>query len=454
MATSARLGLLALLGEGFFSRLSFGVVSFALPLYARDLGLSLAEVGVLIALASAINIFGKPLMGALADRHGWRRTLLAGIALRSVITLLFAACWLPWHLFGIRALHGVSQSMRGPAVNALLAEAGGKKAVASVFAWYSTARNVAASAGRAAAGVLLALSAGQFAPVFVAAFILSALPVFVVWRYVKEPAGRVRETPVAKSEPAAQALAETPQAAPPTPGLWSIVSLGALMSGTAEMLRGIFPILATEYAGLGTAETGFIYLASTLVTMAAGPVFGWLSDHVNRELVLLVRAAANILSSAIYLFAPGLAGVTVAKLTDDMGKAAFRPAWGAMMATASRHDTSTRARQMGVMSLGEDVGEMLGPLLAGVLLASGGIVALMGTRITLAAVTEGYTIFVTRRLNAAERAREQQALPAHPHEEPPARGDRPPHPHSEFALAAFEPSTAVIGAPPSGAARE
>lgn len=453
MTSGARLALLALLGEGFFSRLSFGLVSFALPLYARQLGLSLGEVGLLISLASAINVFGKPLMGTLADRYGWRRTLLASIALRSVISLLFAACWLPWHLFGIRAMHGVSQSMRGPAVNALLADAGGKKAVASVFAWYSTARNVAASAGRAIAGVLLALAAGQFAPIFVAAFILSALPLFVVSRYVKEPAGRKFEVPSLKPECEPKALEQAPR----RPGLWPIVSLGALMSGTAEMLRGIFPILATEYAGLGPAETGFIYLASTLVTMTAGPVFGWLSDHVSRELVLLVRAAANILSSAIYLFSPGLAGVTVAKLTDDMGKAAFRPAWGALMATASSHDSSNRARQMGMMGLGEDLGEMAGPLLAGVLLASGGIVALMGTRIALAAVTEVYTIVVTRHLHAAEQAAGREALPVQPHEEPPSRGNRPPHPHSGFTLAS-ETATSAAGmaAGPfaSGAARE
>jgi MFS family permease len=180
------------------------------------------------------------------------------------------------------------------------------------------------------------------------------------------------------------------------------------------MLHGLFPILATEYAGLGTAETGLIYLASTLVTMAAGPVFGWLSDHVSRELVLLVRAGANILSSAIYLVAPGLAGVTAARLTDDMGKAAFRPAWGAMMSSASSHDPQNRARRMGVMSLGEDAGDLIGPALAGFLWSTGGIGALMGVRIVLAALTEVYAIVVTRKLNAAENARAQLSTAPNP----------------------------------------
>jgi hypothetical protein len=42
--------LIALLAEGFLTRLSSGVIGFALPLFAyRKLGLSLAETGVLLA---------------------------------------------------------------------------------------------------------------------------------------------------------------------------------------------------------------------------------------------------------------------------------------------------------------------------------------------------------------------------------------------------------------------
>ena len=436
--TVPRLALLALLGEGFFSRLSFGVVSFVLPLYARQLGLSLTEIGLLISLNAGIAMLCKPLMGSLADRCGWRRSLLAGVGLRSVSTLLFVVSWMPWHLFGIRALLGLSQAARSPAINALLAECGGKKAAASVFAWYSTAKTVAASAGRALAGILLALTAGKFAPVFVIAFILSALPLLVVWLYVKEPEGRVRHAPIAEQAPAQVPAAQS------GPGLFSIVSLGAMMNGTAQMLHGLFPILATEYAGLGTAETGLIYLASTLVTLAAGPLFGWLSDHVSRELVLLVRSAANILSSAIYVVAPSLAGVTVARLTDDMGKAAFRPAWGAMMSSASSHDTRNRARRMGIMSLGEDIGDLLGPALAGFLWSTGGIGALMGVRIALAAITETYAIVVTRKLNAAEHARAGETEQPNPVAKAIAQNIRQNYSMTEISTAAPSASTDVV----------
>ena len=406
--TVPRAAVFALLGEGFFTRLSFGLLSLAVPLYARQLGLSLTQVGLLVSLNALIMIFGRPLMGHVAARFGLRRTLLAGMALRSLVTLLLMLCWLPWHLFGARAVHGLADSARKPAIDSLLAQAGGRKKAASVFAWYSTARAMAASIGRASAGLLLAASAGQFAPVFVAAFVLSAIPLLVVWKFVQEPP-TPEPQPVPEAQPAIDASAAAATPAQRRIGMLPIVSLGALMSGTAEMLRGLFPILATEYAGLTPAQTGMIYLASTLVTMGAGPVFGWLSDHVSRELVLLIRSASNILSSAIYLIAPSFIGVFAARITDDVGKAAFRPAWGAMMVQASSPDPRVRAREMGVMGMGEDIGELVGPVIAGMLLSGGGLVALMGTRIALAALTEAYAVFVARRLAAAEASTPEPA---------------------------------------------
>src|SRR2546430_11595559 len=80
--------LIAIVAEGLFSRLSFGLISFSLPLYARHLGLSLTEVGILAAMNSAVAVALKPLLGWAADRFGLKRTYLAAISLRSLVSLL------------------------------------------------------------------------------------------------------------------------------------------------------------------------------------------------------------------------------------------------------------------------------------------------------------------------------------------------------------------------------
>src|SRR5207253_5350887 len=135
--------LVAIVGEGLLSRLSFGLISFTLPLYARHLGLSLAEVGALAALNSAVAVGLKPLAGWAADRLGLKRIYLVPIPIRSLVSLLLGFATVPWELFAIRSAHGLSMSLRDPSANALIAEHGGEKSVASAFAWYQTARTVA-----------------------------------------------------------------------------------------------------------------------------------------------------------------------------------------------------------------------------------------------------------------------------------------------------------------------
>ncbi|TLY52410.1 MAG: MFS transporter, partial [Gammaproteobacteria bacterium] len=178
--------LMAIIAEGLLSRLSFGLINFSLPLYARHLGLSLTEVGVLAALSSAVALGFKPLVGWAADRFGLKRMYLVAISARSLVSLAFGFAITPWELFAIRGAHGISRSLRDPSANALLAEHGGEKSVASAFAWYQTAKTVAGSLSRALAGILLTITAANYTLVFLIAFGLSMLPLLAVARYVKE----------------------------------------------------------------------------------------------------------------------------------------------------------------------------------------------------------------------------------------------------------------------------
>ena len=396
---------MAIVAEGLLSRLSFGLISFSLPLYARHLGLSLSEVGVLAALNSAVAIALKPLFGSVADRFGLKRTYLTAISLRSLVSLAFGFAGAPWQLFAIRGVHGIAVSMRDPPANALIAEHGGEKSVASAYAWYQTAKTVAGSLSRAIAGILLTVTADNYALIFFVAFALSMLPLLVVNRYVSERSESHDRTDNRGSSSALEAELQSAESSAPAPiqatrgrpKVLPFVGLGFLIASTAEMLNGLFPVLATEYAGLSKAQAGVIYTVSTLAIIVSGPLFGWLSDNVSRKLVLTVRAAANTCSSILYLVAPTFAGIAAAKIVDDVGKAAFRPAWGALMAEVSSYDKANRARTMGWMSMGEDAGAALAPIVAGLLWSTWGIGAMMGVRVALAMATEVYVVLVTRR---------------------------------------------------------
>jgi len=372
--------------EGFLSRLSFGLVSLGLPLYALHLGMGVTAIGVLVSLNVIVQLATKPFLGRLADRIGHRRALALAIALRSLVPLLLVLATAPWQLYAIRVGYGLAQALRDPPLNAVIADSGGTRRVAAAFAWYHTAKNVAAALGRAAAGVLLALTGGGYGTIFLLAFGLSTLPLVVVLAWV--PA-----TPATPTGPAPGT-----GSGPGTLGrTLPLTGLGFMFGLTAGMLN-LFPVIATTYYHLGPAQIGLILLGATVVVLVAGPLFGWVADHVSRSLVLLVRAAANVASSLVFLAFRSLGGVATARLIDDAGKAAFRPAWGSVMAEVARREPTRRAQAMAVIEVGEDAGDAAGPLLAGWLLALGGLPLMFGVRCALAVLTELWAWRTTRRL--------------------------------------------------------
>jgi len=402
------LALMAIVAEGFLSRLSFGLISFALPLYAYHLGMKLSEIGILASINLVVALALKPAMGVVADRFGLKRSFTAATSLRSIVSLMLAFVSMPWQLLAVRSLYGVSQSLRDPALNALLAEHGGQKRIAAAFGWYSTAKSVGGSLGSAVGGILLGLTASNYSLVFGVAFALSILPAFIVGRFVQEKAeANEAEAEVVHFE--ARAVS-----AEPASRSWltiaSYIGLGTMISGTAQMLRGLLPILATQYAGLSEAQTGVVYTASTLVVMFSGPFFGWLSDNVSQKLVLMVRGVANTVSSILFVALPNLAGITLGKAVDDIGKAAFKPAWGVLMTDVSSLDNSRRAQTIGFLCMGEDAGEIAGPVLAGFIWSLWGVPVVLGVRIVLAILTEIYATVLMGSLNARGATRTVPAM--------------------------------------------
>jgi MFS family permease len=135
-------------------------------------------------------------MGAVIDRLGVRAGYLTAVWLRSIVLLLLAFAAAPWQLFAIRALHGVAIALRDPAATTVIGGLGGRATVAQRFAWFQTAKTVAGSAGRFAAGVLLTLVAGSYPAVFAIAAALSALPLgLVAWRLRGPALAAVRPPP-------------------------------------------------------------------------------------------------------------------------------------------------------------------------------------------------------------------------------------------------------------------
>src|SRR6266496_3437745 len=81
------LGILAL--SGFVTSFGAHIVATNLPAYAETVGVGAFVIGLLIAVYDFAELFAKPVSGFIADRRGMKSTLIAGLGIFILGTLLF-----------------------------------------------------------------------------------------------------------------------------------------------------------------------------------------------------------------------------------------------------------------------------------------------------------------------------------------------------------------------------
>src|SRR3712207_6280782 len=151
-ARNPRAALATVIAEGFLGRLTFGMVSFALPLYALRLGLSLSEIGILISIRTLIALGLKPVAGWASDRVGVRAVYLAGTFARvlAAVALFFADTLLALTL--VRFFQAASAAGRDVASLSAIARDADNR-VGTIYSWYVTAKHVGGVGGAGGAGL-------------------------------------------------------------------------------------------------------------------------------------------------------------------------------------------------------------------------------------------------------------------------------------------------------------
>jgi len=91
---------------GFVTSFGAHIVAVNLPVYAEQVGVGVAMIGLLIAAYDLAEIVAKPAFGALADRRGMKQTMLVGIALFILASLAYLVID-PRLLLLVRFMQGV-----------------------------------------------------------------------------------------------------------------------------------------------------------------------------------------------------------------------------------------------------------------------------------------------------------------------------------------------------------
>jgi len=127
-----------------------------IALYASGLGASIGMVGIIVGLYSIINAPANILFGRLIDRVGHKVPLFVGLLGDALFMFLYSLCRLPVHLLLVRAFHGLSGSVVGPATMSVTADYSGRGGKGRAMSFYGMALGAAILVGYGGSGLIAA----------------------------------------------------------------------------------------------------------------------------------------------------------------------------------------------------------------------------------------------------------------------------------------------------------
>ena len=321
----------------------FAAVAPLLPHYSDELGLSKTAAGVLTAAYPAGTFAGSLPGGWLAARWGVKPTLLCGVAMLGVTSLVFGFANNIVLLDAARFVQGV----------------GGAFMWASGMAWLVSAAPperrgelIGSALAAAIVGVLFGPVLGGAATLVGPEVVFSAVAVVAVglgawaWQMPGVPP---------EPSPGLGALAGALRKRPVLAGFW-LFTLPALFAGVIEVLVP----LRLDDLGASGAAIGAIFLLTAAVEAVLSPIAGRASDRRGR--LLPIRAGlAGAVVMAVLLPLPGTAvllGVTVLFTFAALG-VFWAPAM-AMLSDASEQAGLDQALAFSISNLAWAAGHLLG----------------------------------------------------------------------------------------------
>lgn len=333
----------------FFDVAFFAAIAPLLPEYVDELGLSKAEAGILSAAYAAGTLLASLPAGFVASRVGPRRTVIYGLLLLGVSSVVFGFAEEIFLLDGSRFVQGIAGALIWSGALTWLITAAPEENRGSV---------IGTALGTAVAGALLGPALGAVAgsvgtgPVFSSVLLITIL--------LSIAASRLPETR-APEEQNLQEVLVTLRSRPVLEAA-AFVAVPSVMFGAIEVL---VPLRIDELGGShGVIAAGFIVGAALEAVLA--PLAGRISDRIGRRLPYvsgLTICAAAMIGVAV---AASLGGIIGALILTSLGAGlCFAPAL-TLLSDIAESSSLHQGFAAGLSNMGWASGQVMGGIGGGV----------------------------------------------------------------------------------------
>lgn len=358
-----------LCAAAFVAYASYGLCRTPLlPLFAQSLGGGPAVIGLVVAASTLTGVLVKLPAGALSDVLGRRPLLLAGAMVFALLPFAYLAIATIGGLLLVRVLHGHATAIFGPVASATISDLAPPDRRGRWLGAYATAQAAGQTAAPVIAGYLLAR--GGFDVAFVLAGAIGlAVPMLVR----RVPLGSTAQRPltgrrwIVFRDGVRAVIADR------------LVLVASAAHAVQFVLNGaltaFLPLYAKDALGLTTTELGWLFAVQTLTVLATRPVVGALSDRAGRRVAITLGLAV----SGVTVWTMSLAGqgamLGASVVVYGVGVATTSAATSAFITDLTPRERYGAAH--GVFGTIYDIGDALGPIGAGLIVAALGYEAML-----------------------------------------------------------------------------
>lgn len=348
----------ALVVVAFMVALGYGVVAPALPLFARQFGVSRTAAGAVISAFAFMRLLTAPFVGRMVDALGERVMLATGIGIVAVSSLLAGFAQSYWQLLVLRGIGGVGSIMFSVSAASILIR---------VTPSHLRGRAQGAWAGAFLLGMIAGPAVGTVA-------VWSLRAPFFLYAGTLVVAGSLGLWTLRHSQFAARSAVRT--ARQPSPralrtALRNRAYLAALVASFAGDFAvvgsrsAIVPQFVTDRLHLGSA---WVYAAFLVVSLVSGALllpFGRIADTRGRRPVIIGGLAVGAAGFLLLPALPFAVGLLLAMALIGVAGAADSVAPGAVLGDVVAGGARGGGTLVAVFQMSGDLGAVFGPIAAG-----------------------------------------------------------------------------------------
>jgi len=335
----------------FTSYLAQFMRSPIIPLYARDIGVSVGEVGL---ISSAFMLVASTLaipLGLVSDRLGRRGLILLGVALTTFASFLFPLAKSLALLLVVNALAGLGSAAYSPSMTAFVGDLSKGRSIGRNLGLYSTAMQVAMSLGPAVGGAV-----GEFTSyetTFIVSGAIASIALLLGVLAIPKGHGAEEGQRGWKLEVDIH-IASCWVATVATSYLWGVSS-------------SYLPLFGQDL-GLGTLEIGLMFAAQSLSNAIGRIPLGYISDRISPYPLLLAGLGLGTIVTATVTLLTSLASIM--GLMAAFGLAIGTVTLIATMTVSRNLPQRSRGIGMGIYYMSFYGGMALSPAIMGQVIAS------------------------------------------------------------------------------------